>query len=147
MNGLREKFRNKKGFTLIEMLIVVAIIAILIAISIPLVNNALEKARDATDDANFRSASALGSIKYLTEPSTAAGTYYYFTNKASQGGLYKTTTEATGADANNTVYKSQCTEVAGTHTATGTKTNSYIKVVVAADGKVTVTWDATAPGT
>lgn len=45
MNGLREKFRNKKGFTLIEMLIVVAIIAILVAVSIPLVSNALDKAR------------------------------------------------------------------------------------------------------
>ena len=32
MKGLREKFQNKKGFTLIEMLIVVAIIAILVAV-------------------------------------------------------------------------------------------------------------------
>lgn len=54
MNGLREKFRNKKGFTLIEMLIVVAIIAILVAVSIPLVGSALDKAREATDAANER---------------------------------------------------------------------------------------------
>ena len=37
MKGLREKFRNKKGFTLVEMLIVVAIIAILIVVSVPLI--------------------------------------------------------------------------------------------------------------
>lgn len=145
MKGLREKLQNKKGFTLVEMLVVVAIIAILIAISIPLVNNALEKARDATDDANFRSAAGLATIKYLTEGEDAADTYYYYTNKASQGGLYASKTAATTADAGNEAYKSQCTETAGTHTQTETKKNSYIKVTIADDGKVTVIWDATAP--
>lgn len=49
------------------MLIVVAIIAILIAVSIPLVSSSLEKARKAVDDANMRSAVALGNIYYLTD--------------------------------------------------------------------------------
>ncbi len=67
MNGLREKFRNKKGFTLIEMLIVVAIIAILIAVSIPLVSNALEKTKHATDAANERAAKAEFMVQYLSD--------------------------------------------------------------------------------
>lgn len=46
---------NKKGFTLIEMLVVIAIIAILVAIVIPTVSNATEKAKQATDLANIRS--------------------------------------------------------------------------------------------
>ena len=54
MKGLREKLRKHEGFTLVEMLIVVAIIAILIAVSIPMMNNALEKARHAVDEANIR---------------------------------------------------------------------------------------------
>ena len=49
LNVLNRKLSKKSGFTLVEMLIVVAIIAILIAVSIPLVSQALEKARDATD--------------------------------------------------------------------------------------------------
>ncbi|MFR7953894.1 MAG: type IV pilin protein [Ruminococcus sp.] len=36
---------NKKGFTLAELLIVVAIIAVLVAISIPIFNSQLEKSR------------------------------------------------------------------------------------------------------
>ena len=53
-----KKLTNKKGFTLMEMLIVVAIIAVLVAIAIPTFNNALEKSREATDAANIRSAYA-----------------------------------------------------------------------------------------
>ena len=39
------KKNNNKGFTLMEMLIVVAIIAVLVAIAIPVFTNQLEKAR------------------------------------------------------------------------------------------------------
>ena len=42
-----KKIKNTKGFTLMEMLIVVAIIAILIAIAIPTFTTQLEKAREA----------------------------------------------------------------------------------------------------
>ncbi len=49
---------NKKGFTLAELLIVVAIIAVLVAISIPVFTSQLEKAREATDMANIRAAYA-----------------------------------------------------------------------------------------
>lgn len=41
--------RFKKGFTLSELLIVVAIIAVLVAISIPIFNSQLEKSRRAVD--------------------------------------------------------------------------------------------------
>lgn len=50
--------KNKKGFTLAELLVVVAIIAVLVAISIPLFSSQIEKAREATDLANIRSAYA-----------------------------------------------------------------------------------------
>lgn len=52
------KKMNKKGFTLIEMLVVIAIIAILVAIVIPVVSSATEKAKEAKDAANIRSAIA-----------------------------------------------------------------------------------------
>ena len=46
---------NKKGFTLIEMLVVIAIIAVLVAIIIPTVSSATTKAKAAADAANLRS--------------------------------------------------------------------------------------------
>lgn len=54
-NNIKKKL-NQKGFTLAEMLIVVAIIAVLVAVSIPIFTSKLEKAREATDVANMRAA-------------------------------------------------------------------------------------------
>ena len=49
------KKSNKKGLTLIEMLVVIAIIAILVAIIVPIVSTATKKAAAATNAANLRS--------------------------------------------------------------------------------------------
>ena len=57
--------QNKNGFTLMEMLIVIAIIAVLIAVAIPVFASQLEKTREATDLANVRSAYAQVSTEAL----------------------------------------------------------------------------------
>ena len=67
--------KNNKGFTLAELLIVVAIIAVLVAIAIPVFTSQLEKSREATDIANVRSAYATVVAAYLVDgktPSTIA---------------------------------------------------------------------------
>ena len=63
--------KNKKGFTLAELLIVVAIIAVLVAIAIPVFTSQLEKSREATDLANVRSAYAEQMTYLLTWDGTS----------------------------------------------------------------------------
>ena len=81
------KKMNKKGFTLIEMLVVIAIIAILVAIVIPVVGNSTEKAKEAKDAANIRSA-----IAEVTT-SALAGTYEAKTVTLTQNGDFDTMTD------------------------------------------------------
>jgi len=52
------KKNSRGGFTLAELLIVVAIIAILVAIGIPAFSTAMERSREAVDLANMRAAYA-----------------------------------------------------------------------------------------
>lgn len=80
MKGLLKKFReNKKGFTLAELLVVVAIVAILVAISVPIFTAQLGKARKATNEANLRAAKVAVVAEFLTDETrtTSSGTAYY----------------------------------------------------------------------
>ncbi|MDO5111475.1 MAG: prepilin-type N-terminal cleavage/methylation domain-containing protein [Clostridia bacterium] len=65
--------RSKKGFTLMEMLIVVAIIAILVVIAIPVFQSQLENTRKAVDDANARSVKSLA-VTYAMTTENVFGT-------------------------------------------------------------------------
>lgn len=70
--------RNKrKGFTLAELLVVVAIIAVLVAIAIPIFTSQLEKSREATDAANIRSQYAQVMTDAITDGGNVNGKDVY----------------------------------------------------------------------
>ena len=73
MKNLLKKVRgDKKGFTLAELLVVVAIVGILVAISVPLFTAQLGKARQATNNANLRAAKVAAVAQYLTDGDAGA---------------------------------------------------------------------------
>ena len=85
MNLLNVQKNKKHGFTLAELLIVVAIVGVLVAISIPIFSVQLHKARVATDWANLRAyyseiqADYIATGKYNPEVPTNNTIYTFLT--------------------------------------------------------------------
>ena len=137
--------KNNKGFTLAELLIVVAIIALLVAVSIPVFTSQLEKSREATDIANMRAARAAAVSAYLSDDTTlgigsmqtAAVTVKY---DATSGKLVKSDAtvaaygKGTTANGNSAAYDGYENDKA--------YTAWVIYVTVAQNGDVTLEWKA-----
>lgn len=83
------KNRSKKGFTMAELLIVVAIVGILVAISIPIFNAQIEKSREAHDIATMRQAASAAIELYYAgikdSASAAAAGMSYDTGGGNEG--------------------------------------------------------------
>lgn len=58
---------RNQGFTLMELLIVVAIIGVLVSVAIPIFNKQLEKTRESVDIASMRNAYALAAVAILED--------------------------------------------------------------------------------
>ena len=95
MKEMIKRVREERGgFTLAELLIVVAIILVLVAIAIPVFSGALTKADQAVATANIRSIKAEATTKYLLEGQT--GTKYYTATVDASGNIGALTVSDTG---------------------------------------------------
>lgn len=65
------KKNNKKGFTLVELVIVVAVMAVLVAVAIPTVSSITGSAKDAVADTNCRTIESM--IKLAVADSAKTG--------------------------------------------------------------------------
>lgn len=118
MKNLLKKVRgDKKGFTLAELLVVVAIVGILVAISIPLFTAQLGKARKATNQANMRAAKVAAISQYLSDAKDGKDAVYKYDTKTGivSGDATKKGTETTIENApSDEVYSEIYVTVSGT---------------------------------
>lgn len=131
-----KKLRRKDGFTLIEMLIVVAIVAILIAVSIPLVGSALDRAREATDAANERAAKAEILICYMSDSEYAPGKKVI----ANSGGANSSINSIYAYDAANGKLIQAAPAVRYGKCSNHRHENGYLLVWVKEGGSVSMCW-------
>ena len=132
MKKMLKKLNKREGFTLAELLIVVAIIAVLVAISIPVFTSQLEKAKEATDEANLRAAYA----EVLAAGMTGSGEGVTVTGTVGSGSAkYSKAVAATQTTAG---WTSQPTIGSLTSVAALTKGSSWNVVYDESTGKVTI---------
>lgn len=116
---MKNKIKNKKGFTLMEMLIVVAIMVVLVAVAVPTFTSQVRRSNIAADKANERAAKAVAAAEYLASGKT--GDFYF---DAAKGTIYAT---GTGVSTPAPYSKSLATA-------------AYIEVNISTAGVVTVKW-------
>jgi type IV pilus assembly protein PilA len=74
-NGMKKgSKKSKKGFTLIELVVVIAILGILAAILVPVISGFIETANQATDNANARLVYQSAAMWFAANNPTAAST-------------------------------------------------------------------------
>ncbi len=72
LKQLKERRENEDGFTLIELMVVVLIIAILIAIAVPTFLGARERAQDRATQSNLRNTLTAGKVIYSDDGNYAS---------------------------------------------------------------------------
>ena len=135
--------KNRKGFTLAELLIVVAIIAVLVAIAIPVFTTQLEKSREATDVANVRSAYAevVAEAIAAAEPADLSAVVNLKQQQDDWQGVDPTNTLA-NLDATYTGFTGSPTvNVSGTPTKGGTATISYTAAQGSTAAEITIVFE------
>lgn len=105
---------RKQGFTLAELLIVVAIIGVLVAVSVPIFTAQRRKAVDAVNKANIRAAKAMALTAFYDDKTKYVGNihgtkmaYFKYTN----GSLVRLDTNLTSNQVNDKA-KTVCAQAA-----------------------------------
>lgn len=141
MRSLCNKYKSNKGFTLLEMLIVVAIIAILVSIGVPAFSSHLERSREATDIANMRSARSAIQTAYMTGDLEPGIDHIYYYNGSLSETRPADLSYGRGTRTDGKSYFYGNTRCPGcNYEASQTYNNSYLIAYISIDGQQHVHW-------
>ena len=133
MKEMIKRVREEKGgFTLAELLIVVAIILVLVAVAVPVFTGAMGNAQESVAKANIHAVKSQASAQYMLQKKT--GDVYYTATVDAEGNVTALTENSTGtpteastikADIGNKpvqiTVKITAADVSGTGGGTGTE--------------------------
>lgn len=128
---------SKKGFTLAELLIVVAIIGVLVGISIPIFTSQMKKSRLATNQANARAAYAAVSASILDQ-NIAGGSGVYDVATGTLSGGKATASDDDIATSSKAIKNWTIDDAMGAGKL-GEKVYTTWTITIDADGDMTIT--------
>jgi prepilin-type N-terminal cleavage/methylation domain-containing protein len=135
---MRKTERGHHGFTLGELLIVVAIIGILVAVSIPIFSGQLEKANIATNKANIRAARSAASVQFyedIADGKLGGDAFAYYHYDTSKGVLVGDAIYGDDTDRGNIINKGNEAGKECLNSAEDGEVYSYIMIYVSEEDK------------
>lgn len=135
------KKNNKKGFTLVELVIVVAVMAVLVAVAIPTIGSIKGSAETAVNESNARTIESVIKLAEANATVKADGSLDLDASDYAEA-IYNAKlgiTKGTGASATTPTFYCNLDNGAVTHGTTAPSSTDYFKIEFDTAGKVTVT--------
>ncbi|NLT93954.1 MAG: prepilin-type N-terminal cleavage/methylation domain-containing protein [Clostridia bacterium] len=82
VKAFKKLWKNKKGFTIVELMAVFAILAVIAAIAVPQFTGTVKAAKEKTDKASALIIARAAEQKYIDDSATGTKTYAIFTNSS-----------------------------------------------------------------
>ena len=139
---IRKKMKNNKGFSLVELIIVIAIMAVLVAVLAPQFLKYVEKSRNSTDAQNATAIVSALQTYYVDPDATGIPA------EGKTGTITVNATNTTASDTDATTFMTKAFKAAGLLTTTTCKSKQtwqeYKITYEVTNGTITFTYDGTA---
>lgn len=84
-NKIREKFNSEKGFTLIELMATIAILALIVVIAVPAIGNIMQNAENDSMVAEIEMVEKAAGLAYFEQGPAGAAESYTIANLSTMG--------------------------------------------------------------